>query len=265
MGTIKYPNLMAFFLLCTASLVAARSPDEFRISKCPISYIRVNTDDVAPKMELVTTCFSDDGGSQGYRTSKLDIGPCFINDNGTLGPIGDPNAFDADTPFTKSCYHCGLFLNGPWNDDQEEWKLSLRCNCRHKPKDIFTTEIDIGEAIKVDKDGIPRCFDYKGEEMNNSTESNDLFPKWPQIGTTSNTTVSSGANVTVTVTATGSCAVSSESTTTKKHKHKTKTITKTAKATTPVPITVFITPTPSIAISANLKTTVHASFTTITA
>ncbi|KAI0887265.1 uncharacterized protein GGS22DRAFT_198633 [Annulohypoxylon maeteangense] len=274
----------AVLLSClrAASVVASTS---FSHDICPSWYLRQGKFDNRqdPVVELTATCFTGNTTSNEYRTSRLDLDPCFTNHNGDLeaavsGSSNEPGRF------TRTCSACALDLEGPDGDDGKTWHVFLRCICA-KHMGLGWGSVQIEKGINVN-DGILGCMNYPGSEVPYSSNANPAM--LPPPGTTTLTTTAT-ANNTVTVTnistavsnatifntatqtaistVISSCQSPSPVTVTKTRKGKAHKVTATTTMVETHPVTVLVsimvTPTPKPTIDAQLHSTVVADFTTI--
>ncbi|KAI1396746.1 hypothetical protein F4819DRAFT_504057 [Hypoxylon fuscum] len=234
MSIIKHLNISAFAFLLAASLVAATNSDAFNVGKCPTFYLSdTEKSDTGNSInEFIAVCFMENGTSQEYRSSKINLDHCFVNHDAVLKTADDTPA----GLFSTSCEDCGLAVHGPLSAKQEEWTVSLGCKCAHSSKmKSSVTKINIDSAIQVNKDGIVYCFGVQGEEITNSTDTHPS-PKMPlrvPVPTTSTPGIASSIAIS---TVTSSSSAPSVAATTKKRKtktkKKTKTMTKTTQSTT---------------------------------
>ncbi|KAI1212495.1 uncharacterized protein F4807DRAFT_373725 [Annulohypoxylon truncatum] len=250
---------------------------------CPSWYLRqAGWDDRQdPVLEFVAICSTGNTTSHEYRTSSLNIDPCFTNHNGILEPA---NTGSSSRPggFYETCDSCGLVLQGPYGDDKKKWDVYMRCNCK-KDGGSAAGIINMESGLSVN-DGILNCMNFPGAAMNYSPSANPAMLPLPGTTTltttaTANSTVASittaTANETFFSTATNtaittvisSCESPSQVTVTKTHKGKAHKQTVTATMTETHPVTVLVsimvTPTAKPTIAAQLRSTVVADFSTI--
>ncbi|KAI1396744.1 hypothetical protein F4819DRAFT_491235 [Hypoxylon fuscum] len=254
------------FLAVLAGLLAPTISSDFNAIQCPWFYLtEFAVDQVLdyPRVELVATCWAGSNTGPAYRTSRIDPDNCVNNWNTQLVP--DEPAPPYPGAFSQSCLECGVAAG-----DFGNRSIHLRCSCKQipLPQKFSATEINLDQAINVTDDGLLTCFGHLGQEVTTglpflgSATSVTSSTMSSTTSTTSDTPSTTTVNVISTVT--NSCAAPSSVTVTKtKKKTKTHKVTETTKIT--VPVTVFTTPPPSLIISANLQTTVQASFTTMTA
>ncbi|KAI4862907.1 hypothetical protein F4820DRAFT_395698 [Hypoxylon rubiginosum] len=197
-----HPGSYLFLITALAGLLVLGN-SKFSVDLCPLYHLSEITDDSKTNthdLKFVAMC-SNTGKE--YQMSSLNITECINNNQAKLTDADQQNPYPG--PFSGSCIGCGIATTKDDGDNDDAWRLSLRCQCAYKdrPDNFQPTDITLDDIIDVSDTGFVTCDGMDDEVINGDPVS--APPNFPldagmTTSTSTSTTTSPPSTLTVTTT-----------------------------------------------------------------